>query len=226
MLLFACGVSVLLAANFWDTKSYTEWNDKQLQKILENSPWARNTPVNLRGDAGSGGGGGGGRSIVSFGFQRGGGGGSVPIPTAPKPSMVVVRWESALPIRQVLARQQYGDEVETSAEAIEYLGREPSSYVVRIVGIPAGGNIGTPEERAAGAQLVIRNQPPIQAIQAVSERAGRGVDLFLAFPKAPPAGRALTVADRQVQVVLDTEIIRVRRRFNLNDMIYQGELEL
>jgi len=230
----------LLMAQFWENQSFMDWNEKQIQRVLEDSPWAQSTPVTLKGDArpssgsggGGGGGGGGGRgrgmAIVGFGFQPGGGGGGgLNIPQAPRPTTVVVRWESALPVRQALARVQFGDEAQTSDEAIEYLGRTPTSYVVRIIGIPTSGNLlGSPESLAAGAHLVPRNQDPIQAIQAQVERVGRGVDLFLAFPKEPPAGHTFTLDDRNVQVEIDTETMGLRHRFNLNNMVFEGNLEM
>ncbi len=29
----------LLAADFWESKPYTEWDDKEIQKIFDDSPW-------------------------------------------------------------------------------------------------------------------------------------------------------------------------------------------
>jgi len=220
---FAFGTSLLMA-QFWKNRSFTEWNDTQVERILENSPWAQSTAVTVR--AASEGGSSGDMGILAFGFQRGGGGGGISTPDMPTPTMVVVRWESALPVRQALARMHFGSEAGTSQESLEYLGRTPSSYVLRIVGIPGGGGLGSPESLAAGARLTPRNQEPIQAIQAQLERAGRGVDLFLVFSKQPPDGHTFTVDDRNVQVEVDTETIELRRRFNLNDMVYEGNLEM
>ncbi len=54
----------LMAADFWQ-KPYTEWTDKDLQKMMNNSPWAHTVSVSMGGpiaspDAGGGGGRGGG----------------------------------------------------------------------------------------------------------------------------------------------------------------------
>src|SRR5271155_3023006 len=43
---------VLLAADPWQSKPFAEWSDKDVQKILTNSPWAR--PVSVSGAAGGG----------------------------------------------------------------------------------------------------------------------------------------------------------------------------
>ena len=41
-------VTALLAANFWDTKRFTEWSAKQIDKILTDSPWARKMTVQVK----------------------------------------------------------------------------------------------------------------------------------------------------------------------------------
>src|SRR5262249_17938973 len=58
---FAAG---LWAADFWQSKPFTEWNEKEMRRMLENSPWARMVSVSM-GDPrpmASGGGGGRGRN--------------------------------------------------------------------------------------------------------------------------------------------------------------------
>ncbi len=56
-LLFAGGVCTLLAADFWQTKKFTEWSDKEVLKILADSPWAEKVSI-PRPPMGGGGGGG------------------------------------------------------------------------------------------------------------------------------------------------------------------------
>ena len=43
----------LWAADFWQTKPYTEWNDKDTQKLLNSSPWAREVELPMGGGPGS-----------------------------------------------------------------------------------------------------------------------------------------------------------------------------
>jgi len=31
----------LIAADFWQTKPFSEWSDKDAHKVIENSPWAK-----------------------------------------------------------------------------------------------------------------------------------------------------------------------------------------
>src|SRR5579864_6880896 len=67
-LLFLCALC-MWAADFWITKPFTEWNEKEVGKILDSSPWTGKVTVRVGGPgiAESGGGGRGG--------GRGGGGG-------------------------------------------------------------------------------------------------------------------------------------------------------
>ncbi len=52
--------AALCAANFWESKSYTEWSDKEVEKLLTNSPWSQKVSVSMGGGGRGGGGGGGG----------------------------------------------------------------------------------------------------------------------------------------------------------------------
>lgn len=77
MLMFVAGLS-LWAADIWVAKPYTEWNDKDITKIMSDSPWAKKVSVEFEnmgrgGGAPAGGGGGGGGSK---------GGGKTPAPKA------------------------------------------------------------------------------------------------------------------------------------------------
>ena len=48
--------AALAAADFWEEKDFTAWSDKEVEKMLTDSPWSRNLTVALRGPAGGGGG--------------------------------------------------------------------------------------------------------------------------------------------------------------------------
>jgi len=74
---FVAGVA-LFAADVWVAKPFTEWSDKDVQKIMMDSPWAKKVSVSIdmgRGPAGApaGGGGGGGRGGRGGGGFQGGG---------------------------------------------------------------------------------------------------------------------------------------------------------
>ena len=74
-LLFGFG---LTAADFWQ-KPYTEWSDKDVTKMMTDSPWAKSASVSMGGPGGGGapppapGGFGGGPAAMPRGPQGGGG---------------------------------------------------------------------------------------------------------------------------------------------------------
>ena len=70
---FVAGLT-LFAADVWVAKPFTEWSDKDVQKIMMDSPWAKKVSVSIdmgRGGPGGAGGGGGGGGAKG---GRGGGG--------------------------------------------------------------------------------------------------------------------------------------------------------
>src|SRR5277367_3390907 len=64
-LLLGLGIC-LWAADFWQTKPYTDWSDKETQKIETNSPWSKQVSLALPG---------GGRGPDTGRGKRGGAGG-------------------------------------------------------------------------------------------------------------------------------------------------------
>lgn len=157
--LFLIAVS-LWAADFWQTKPFTEWSDKDTEKMLHNSPWARTVGVSIVNPMQPAPGGGGGRNrgtgamgpetgagstngmgeigASGVGGARGGRGGAGPGEEmgggGPAPVTVIVSWETALPVRQARVRMKYGAEAATSAEAKKALAPEPNVYVIAVSG--------------------------------------------------------------------------------------------
>ena len=58
VLLFLCALC-MWAADFWTTKPFTDWNEKEVQKVLTDSPWVGKVTMSTPG----GGGGAGGEKI-------------------------------------------------------------------------------------------------------------------------------------------------------------------
>ena len=59
VLLFLCAL-YMWAADFWVTKPFTEWSDKEVAKLLSDSPWAAKTFVSAEFGGGRGSGAGAG----------------------------------------------------------------------------------------------------------------------------------------------------------------------
>jgi hypothetical protein len=251
-LLLAGGLCTLLAADFWQTKKFTEWSEKEVQKMLSDSPWAAKVSIprppggcggggGKKGGGGmaflpqdEGGGGGGGISGGSMGGSGGGGGGKGGGGTGGGTTFsseieLTVRWVTALPIKQANVVRQYGKEAGTSPDAVKRLAREEQFYIAQIEGFP--GRL-TPEAVTAGTQLVVKGVPPISPAQVQltpGASTGRGApptNIFLVFPKAQPGAHVLKVEDGEIEVDVNAPGLKLKRKFKLKDMVFDGKLEI
>lgn len=229
-------------ADFWETKKFADWTNKEVERILKNSPWAQRVDLPLQrgmgggpGFGGSGGRlpGGGGPADEGGGFggpgggPGGGAGGAGGIGyEAPPMIPVYLRWISALPVKQALARLRFGPEAATSPEAAQMLSREEPAYVVAVEGLPVRALGGPLEQLKERAQLRIRGAEPL-APSDVQGRQQQGVtEIYFYFPKSGPGGRQITLEDKEVEFLLKLRLGDVRRKFQLKRMVYQGRLEI
>jgi hypothetical protein len=123
LLLLTSGVSIGLAAEFWETNDYRLWSDKECAKLLESSPWAKEFTLNQvlimpKGDA---------KATLS-GIEH-------------QPYVkYIARLQSASPIRKALVRKMQIDqkyegmsEVQKQTfdkKAEEYLSSGPSNSII------------------------------------------------------------------------------------------------
>ncbi len=253
----ALTVAALFAEDFWDKKKFTDWNDKETKKILNGSPWSQAVEVAMGGggggmggggrggrrggggggggmaggggDAGGGGGGegigGGGGAGGGGGFGGGGGGGEMPM----TPSAIVhIRWHSALPVRQAIAKMRFGNEAGTSPEAQKMLAREFDQYVVGIAGIPAMMLRGNPDQLKGAIQLRLKNKPAIAAANlTVAEKTpDNKLNVIVFFPREQDGKPLIELADTEVEFFAKVGPTELKRKFKLKDMVFDGKLEL
>lgn len=223
------------AADFWETKKFTDWSDKEVERMLRNSPWAQRVDLALRGMGGGPGMGGPGGGFPGAEGGEGpgmGGPGRGPVgeggigyespPTIP----VYLRWMSALPVKQAVARMRFGAEAGASQEATQYLSREEPAYVIAVEGVPVKGLGASFEELKERAQLRIKGREPI-APADVQGRQMKGIaEVYFFFPKEAQGGHDITLEDKEVEFLLKLRLGDVRRKFPLKKMVYNGKLEL
>ncbi len=230
----ALALAPLGAADFWQEKQFTEWSEKQVRRILEDSPWAR--PVALRDEggrrtAGRSGGGGDERSGGDMDMEESGGGGAprstrASIPQMPPEITAVLRWHSALPVKQAVARVRFGAEAATSPEAAKSLSRRENSYILGLAGFPAGLLRGKPEELKQQIRLKLKNKPDIPVAEVHTERQGRLADLYMFFPREKDGAPLIEASDGEVEVEIRLGATKISRKFKLNNMLYGGKLEI
>jgi hypothetical protein len=232
----------LHGADFWNSKTFTEWNDKEIQKLLNDSPWAKKVSVALDGPTAPALGGsapagrskGGGNGPGATGdeaanpiSERGSLGGAAP-PTGSgvvPSSEVIVRWQTALPLKQAVAKMRYGKEVETSPEAKKFLDREEQFYIVSITRMPLRGKVGEEYKQALlnSAVLNVKGKDSIPAAEVqMPPPEGRFLEIYLLFPRQ----RAFSLDDSEIELVAKPGGISIRQKFKLKDMTCKGKLEL
>ena len=128
--------AALVAADFWEDKDFTAWSDKEVEKMLTDSPWSREVNLVLSGPVAEGNsrmrvavpgpngpaGGGGGRGR---GFNR-------PVRRA----KVTVSWIAALPVKQAQVRSEIGIDVRIPPESQALLSQIEPYYVVSVSELP------------------------------------------------------------------------------------------
>jgi len=235
---------IAIAGDFWKSKKFATWSDEETKKMIEDSPWARKVAFKYTYTApkgggmpggGYGGGMGGGMPGGGYGGGMGGGmpgggggGGFGPLGQLP-PDMTpkaILRWQTALPVKQAIARSRYKDEVEKSEEAAKSLGREEAQYILGIIGMMGPPNYFDKEVLKAGATITIGDLPPVKAADVLIDRQGMNMNLYIAFPKAQEGAHKITEADHNVEFLLKTPNIEMKAKFNLKDMVYQGKVEI
>jgi hypothetical protein len=226
------------AADFWATKTFTVWNEKEVAKILSDSPWTEK--VSLSSGAGpsasapsSGGGGGGGRGRGSGpqgdsttadpgigGGDAGGFGGG------PSSVTVTLLWQTALPVKQALIKRQYGNEAGTSPEAKAKLERVDQVYALTLIGMPSFTLAAAQGDKKAAlldsTMLTVAGKPPIKATDVqVSGGRGTGNVSFL-FPRTT----TFTAEDKEMEFSSKFDKTTVKKKFKLKDMVFNGKVEM
>jgi hypothetical protein len=238
--LFVCAFG-LAAADFW-SKPSAEWSDKDLQKMMNNSPWARPESLTLSGPTPpsvgrsggtvddtaapqpiSAGGGGGGRG------GRGGGGGA---PAADTPVgggvgiTIVARWQSARPIKEARVRLKFGEKADSSDEAKQILAHEEPSYVLVLSGTLQPFLRGNPEalKKALmdGTSLSAKGRSPLKPAEIQIGGDRRTMEIDMAFPRTTP----FTLDDKEVDFATKLGDVALKYKFRLKDMMFNGKLEL
>lgn len=238
----------LWAADFWQSKPFTEWSDKDVQKILQNSPWSKVLNVSMSAPPMPTGGNGrrnrnpGNMSELDgpavapattgleepgrAGTSGRGTSGAEDFGGSSAPSLTVtIRWQSSLAIKQALMRFKYGNEAGTSQEAKKMLEAPEPNYVLEVSGLPKTLLPGSAEavKKALLDQsgLLVKGRDPIKPVEVIT-RIDKTIDAYIAFPRTQP----LTVDDKDVEFLTKLNSTTLRQRFHLKDMMLAGKLEL
>lgn len=235
-----------LAEDFWKAKPYTEWSEKEIKKLLTNSPWAKDVAASMQGGMGGGGmgggrggrggrGGGGAPSTPDASVSSMGGGGEASVggggtmggaPGSPPQITGKVRFQNAPPVKQAIVRMRFGQETATSTQAQQILAAADPVYLVVLEGLPqrmaqAGG---ARLQQALLKATVLKHgeKDPIAPVQVQIGAIEKVLAIYFAFPKTD----AIVLEDKDVEFVSKIGGMEFKKKFKLADMVVDGKLLL
>jgi len=233
VLMFICALG-LWAADFWATKPFTDWSDKEVQKVLTDSPWTGRITMSSGGGAApaaDSGGGGGGKG----GGGRGGGGprGDADVADATAggfggggQASVTLLWQTALPVKQALVKRRLAAEAGTSPEGKAFLDREEKFYVLTLSGVPANLLAATQGDKKAGlldiTTITAGGKPPLKAVDVQTSSGRGGGNVSFLFPRTT----TFTAEDKDLEFSSKFDKTAVKHKFKLKDMVFNGKLEM
>ena len=237
--LAAFSATPAMAAGFWQKKKFPKWSDKDVRKLLTNSPWAQSDTISVSME---------GRrenqpetwrdmripgnepDMPGTGVGRPGespvGGLGAPLSPLPTSADMLLRWSSSLPIRQALVIHRLGAREAGSTDAKEILKPDEANYVIEIFGLPAitahrGAQV-LQKQLYDTAQLVTKSGRVIRPESVYTPIEGLFVVVVLRFPRTKP----ITLDDKYVDCLGSTDIFKFNMRFHLRSMLYGDSLEL
>ena len=202
------------AGEFWNDKKPEDWSDAEIQELLTRSPWAKEGAVSVFG--GSGGSllnrnGAMNRSgnMSSSGRQRA----TTQTTQGDAPDLrykAIVRWQSALPIREALKDKA------TAGVA--------DNYIIAVVGDLAMADPDADEAQRESRLDMMKQYTKLEkhggAIPLANIEPVKKLGTLFYFARTEP------IKDGQVTFTTKVGPVEVKCRFTVKDMMYRGKLEL
>ncbi len=194
------------ASDPWKEKSYKEWDENDVQRILADSPWAKVIKVEapwVKGAEehglvpGATGQGGGGASGVSPDMAAAPG--QAPVPLA----RFLVRWASATTVRQAIARGALLRGAMREADAEKYLAQQFTEYVVVLLGPGDLSPFAQADDKMLKEKAYLSPKKTRQKIAPSRVEVGRSKDgktvtgVIFYFPKKNEKGEAVIAPDEK-----------------------------
>ncbi|HTB11263.1 MAG TPA: hypothetical protein VK752_06825 [Bryobacteraceae bacterium] len=214
--LFICYLAFSPGDEVWKTKRVADWTDQETKEILTNSPWAVMTVPTVKkeekkshGNMGIG--------VPGIGRHR-----TNPDPAqdpTPSPSdsalSLNLRWESALPIREAELKAR-----ETNAPVVE-----ENYYGIAVYGLPSklGKDPKSEGDHLKGqAALKREGQKDLKPARVEVIQRDDGVVVVFLFPRT----KEITAKDSRIEFDATIGQYQIAQQFHVDEMIYQGKLEL
>ena len=199
------------AGDFWEDKQFIEWSEKDVEKMMTKSPWAKKVTLAL--SIGRPGGGIGARPGGGIGARPGG-----PV------LQLTISWRSALPIKQAIVKDRMGGSKELPAGAAQFLDQQEEFYIVAVSGFPSrmGRMLKNSSDTIIAGTILKRKDQSITVNNFRAEEHGELMDLLFFFPRTAN----ITLGDKTIEFVMKLGRREIKKKFKLKNMIVNGNLEL
>ncbi len=236
LLLIPILVVPALAGDGWKKSSFPDWSNDAVIDLVTDSPWAKPetvklawkqqetrpfNPLDVPGINRS--------PTAQPGMIQGGspvGGIGAAKPKTPGEADILIRWASALPIRQAKALYRQRDEKLPVSKATEFIAPRGGGYVLEIHGVPAEVAHQGPETVADIARqsvyLKTKSGRTLRPQRSEAHVNGLTLTILVYFSDADP----IRLEDKEVEAIGDIQIFKFHRRFPLAPMVYLGRLEI
>jgi hypothetical protein len=138
------------------------------------------------------------------------------------PAQLTVIWASATPIRLAVLKLRSGENTPDDAQ-IAHAAEERPNYVLAVVGLPAPDGDSDPKALAQDAYLQVAAKAPLRAIDSDYKKIGDSDVYFFRFARAT---LPISVADGEVAFKMRMGKIEIKKKFELAQMQYKGQLAL
>ena len=211
-------VLFLWAGEPWKEKPYSEWTAKEVQRLFEDSPWAR--PVATAYES---------SEIVAVVSGQSPETGTPVARTEKVKSFVIVQWASAQTIREGIVRARQLQGTYSQQGTAEFLSQSPPDHVVVVFGPDVKKFEGISEDTLRqSAYLKIKESN--QKIPAASARVVRsGPDLSAAefhFPREVDRKPAIRPNDKKAIFSCPFGRNSISATFDLRKMVRDGKPDL
>ena len=255
-LFLAGGAALLASTTgAWQNKDFKDWTEKDARMVVTDSPWAKEVPMPANGrpdvmviEPGSNGAPppsatmGNSASTANPALSNPGypggtpndsTGSHVPAATAHTPSgmatstgapehqePVRILWASAVPVRLAVLKLRSGDGAPDETRVAKIHVATPN-YVLVVRGLPAPDADTDPKALAKSAFLTLRNKPAVAA-----QESGFWAAAQVYFFRFSKASVPIAPSDQEVEFRMMLGKIELKKKFELKEMRYQGQLAL
>lgn len=226
------------ASQPWKDKPYTQWDRKEVEQVMNHSPWAQMIRVTTGfGMSDRGMNGPEGPNSPSGRSPSPGMGGRPPTVNSPNGGMMnertgsfEARWISAQTMREALARVSILDGQMTQADANEYLAKVPANYQVALFGPNMSYFRGMTEaDLAKRSYLELKSEhkklKPL-SVKIVKTPAGREEAITFDFAKKANGQPTIGPNEKEIDFICKMKNFRLKFHFDPRKMTNKAGRDL